>query len=119
MDAQERVPEVVSVLLNYSGPTDNWRAIVADRAPQFSVPGLVTTSSPPTLSFHGRDDTCTPVLMSESLHKALDEQEVPNALSILEMRGHLFDPSEYSVAGQMTWYALERFIATVMPIRGR
>ena len=93
-----------------------WRTLLKDYGIEFSCSRLVTATSPPTLSFHGASDVVVPPQMSISLHDALDKANITNALSILGLSGHTYDIGEYSAGGQVGWYAMERFLAAVMPV---
>ena len=114
-----KVPGLVNIMLskNYTyGNVNGWKTLLRENGPAFSVANLVTNSSPPTLSFHGANDIVVPPEQSMNLHKVLDEKNVTNAISILGLQGHTYDISEYSVGGQIGWFAMERFLAAVMPV---
>ena len=115
-----RVPILTRVMLSRNrtrlGPEIKWRELMELNSRYFSCPSFVTSTSPPTLSFHGADDVVVPPSMSIRLHEALDKANVTNAISIMGMNGHNFDMGEYSAGGQVSWYAFERFLAAVMPV---
>ena len=71
----------------------------------------VTSSSPPLLTIHGTWDTLVPIRLSEYLHSVLDDLGIPNLLVKLPLGDHVLEAGFYSVGGQLSTYAMERFVA--------
>jgi acetyl esterase/lipase len=91
--------------------------------PPESVPEAYRTSSAylivnrenavPTLLVHGHQDSLVWYHLSVRLHTKLDSLGVPNALISLPWANHAFDFNSRGPSGQLSWYALEWFLAAV------
>ncbi|MEY4938491.1 MAG: hypothetical protein RIQ93_226 [Verrucomicrobiota bacterium] len=73
----------------------------------------VTSSAPPTLLLHGRNDTLVWHRHSERLQARLAEQGVPHAFISLPWATHAFDFNLNGPGGQLTTFAVEWFLAAV------
>mmetsp|Transcript_1112 Transcript_1112/g.1576 ORF Transcript_1112/g.1576 Transcript_1112/m.1576 type:complete len:190 (+) Transcript_1112:1-570(+) len=71
-----------------------------------------TSDSPPILTLHGTWDTLVPIEMSRHLHDVVDSLNVTNLLVEVSLEEHGLDFGWYSVGGQITTYAMERFVAS-------
>lgn len=71
------------------------------------------TNAVPTLLVHGEMDSMVWSKQSERLHAKLDELGVPNALVSLPWATHACDFNPRGPSGQLSWYALEWFLAAV------
>lgn len=67
----------------------------------------------PTLLVHGLRDSLVWHKQSERLHAKLDELGVPNAFVSLPWATHACDFNPRGPSGQLSWYALEWFLAAV------
>ncbi|MDF3056277.1 MAG: hypothetical protein K0R17_492 [Rariglobus sp.] len=67
----------------------------------------------PTLLVHGAMDPMVWHKQSERLQVKLDELDVPNALVSLPWATHACDFNPRGPSGQLSWYALEWFLAAV------
>lgn len=67
----------------------------------------------PTLLVHGLQDSIVWHKQSERLHVKLDSFDVPNAFVSLPWATHGCDFNPRGPSGQLSWYALERFLAAV------
>ena len=67
----------------------------------------------PTLLVHGAMDSMVWHKQSERLHAKLDELGVPNAFVSLPWATHACDFNPRGPSGQLSWYALEWFLAAV------
>lgn len=65
----------------------------------------------PTLLVHGRQDPMVWHKQSERLHAKLSELGVPSALVSLPWATHACDYNPRGPSGQLSWYALEWFLA--------
>jgi acetyl esterase/lipase len=65
----------------------------------------------PTLLVHGLQDSMVWHKQSERLHAKLDGLGVPNALLSLPWATHGCDYNPHGPSGQLSWYALEWFLA--------
>ena len=107
---------------------DNWlNAIKILRqflgGPPESAPEAYRTSSAylivnrenavPTLLVHGHQDSLVWYQLSARLHTKLDGLGVPNALVSLPWATHACDFNPRGPSGQLSWYALEWFLAAV------
>ena len=75
---------------------------------------FVTASSPPTLLVHGMHDDVVPPEESEALAGRLEQKGVPHLLVRLPWAVHGCDKSFAGPCGQITTYAVERFLNRVM-----
>ena len=73
----------------------------------------VTTASPPTLLIHGENDTLVWHRHSVRLEAMLERVEVPCVFVSLPWATHAFEYNLAGPGGQLTTYALERFLAGV------
>lgn len=71
----------------------------------------------PTLLVHGLQDPMVWHKQSERLHAKLDELDVPNALVSLPWATHACDFNPRGPSGQLSWYALEWFLAAVTRLK--
>jgi acetyl esterase/lipase len=67
----------------------------------------------PTLLVHGYQDSLVWYQLSERLHAKLDILGAPNALVTLPWANHACDFNPNGPSGQLSWYALEWFLAAV------
>jgi len=67
----------------------------------------------PTLLVHGAMDSMVWHKQSERMHAKLDELGVPNAFVSLPWATHACDFNPRGPSGQLSWYALEWFLAAV------
>ena len=67
----------------------------------------------PTLLVHGYQDSLVWYQLSARLHTKLDTLGVPNALVALPWATHACDFNPHGPSGQLSWYALEWFLAAV------
>lgn len=67
----------------------------------------------PTLLVHGLQDSMVWSKQSERMHAKLDELGVPNAFVSLPWATHACDFNPHGPSGQLSWYALEWFLAAV------
>lgn len=70
-------------------------------------------SALPTLLVHGRQDSLVWHKQSERLHAKLDELGVPNAFVSLPWATHACDFNPRGPSAQLSWYALDWFLAAV------
>ena len=75
--------------------------------------GLVTPESVPTLLLHGKRDELVWVQQSRRLHTRLDEAGVKNAFLELDWATHAFDHNPHGPGGQLSAWAVERFLKNV------
>jgi acetyl esterase/lipase len=75
--------------------------------------GLVTPESVPTLLMHGKRDELVWVQQSRRLHTRLDEAGVKNAFLELDWATHAFDHNPHGPGGQLSAWAVERFLNNV------
>ena len=75
---------------------------------------FVSASSPPTLLVHGMHDDVVPPEESELLAGRLRQEGVPHLLVRLPWAVHGCDKSFAGPCGQITTYAVERFLSRVM-----
>ena len=73
----------------------------------------VSTGSPPTLLIHGENDTLVWHRHSVRLEALLEQARVPCVLVSLPWATHAFEYNLHGPGGQLTTYALERFLAKV------
>jgi acetyl esterase/lipase len=73
----------------------------------------VTAKSPPTLLLHGTLDTLVWPRHAERLAARLAAAGVPHVYVALPWATHAFDYNLNGPGGQITTYALERFLAFV------
>lgn len=78
-----------------------------------SAVGRADGASPPTLLIHGRIDSLVWIRHSERLAARLAELGVRHALIVLPWATHAFDYNLAGPGGQLTRYALERFLGAV------
>ena len=77
----------------------------------------VTANSPPTLLIHGENDTLVWHRHSVRLEVMLERVKVPCVFVSLPWATHAFDYNLSGPGGQLTTYALERFMAAVTASR--
>lgn len=75
---------------------------------------LVTRATPPTLLIHGEMDTLVWHRHSVRLEAVLERADVPCVLVSLPWATHAFEVNLAGPGGQVTTYAIERFLAKVM-----
>lgn len=75
--------------------------------------GLVGPESPPTLLLHGKRDELVWVQQSRRLRARLDEAGVKNAFLQLDWATHAFDYNPHGPGGQLSAWAVERFLENV------
>ena len=73
----------------------------------------VAKSTPPTLLLHGQLDTLVWHRQSERLAARLAENKVPHVFVSLPWATHAFEFNLHGPGGQLTTYAVERFLAAV------
>jgi dipeptidyl aminopeptidase/acylaminoacyl peptidase len=73
----------------------------------------VSASSPPTLLIHGENDTLVWHRHSVRLEAMLERVHVPCVFVSLPWATHAFEYNLNGPGGQLTTYALERFLAKV------
>lgn len=75
-----------------TGPNERFPALDFDRELAASVSPIVHVSSddPPTLLIHGDEDELVPLITSQSIFKAFNEQGVTTELIVIEGAGHGF-----------------------------
>lgn len=91
------------------GPPESVPAAYAEA----SAPGQVRPDSPPTLLVHGRLDPLVWVRHSERLAARLQAEGVPQVFLELPWATHACEFNLAGPGGQLTRYALERFLARV------
>jgi len=69
--------------------------------------------SPPTLLIHGRRDTLVAPIQSDMLHKRLSQAGAQSMLLRLPWAEHGCDVNFSGPSGQVSTYAIERFLAAV------
>ncbi|MFZ4620628.1 MAG: alpha/beta hydrolase [Bacteroidota bacterium] len=77
----------------------------------------VSSDSPPTLLIHGAKDPLTWYRQSERLSKKLTELSVPHLYIELPWGTHAFDYNFNGPGGQISRYAVERFLRSVVESR--
>ena len=75
--------------------------------------GLVTPESVATLLLHGKRDELVWVQQSRRLRTRLDEAGVKNAFLELDWATHAFDYNPHGPGGQLSAWAVERFLENV------
>ena len=75
---------------------------------------FVTATVPPTLLIHGTKDELVSVRQSRMLHERLDAKGRPNMLLELPWATHGCDYVFNGPCGQLSTYAIERFLAAVL-----
>ena len=78
-----------------------------------SALNFVTPAVPPTLLLHGRNDALAWYRHSERLAARLREEKVPHVHVELPWATHAFDFNLRGPGGQITTWAVERFVAAV------
>jgi acetyl esterase/lipase len=105
-----RVYDGIGVLERYlGGPPSSVPGAYREASPY----GLVGPSTPPTLLIHGRKDEIVWVEQSRRLDARLAEASRPRLLLELPWATHGCDFTLAGPCGQLTTYAVERFIAAV------
>ena len=74
---------------------------------------LASASSPPTLLLHGQRDELVWYLQSHRLARRLQELGVPHCFVHLPWATHAFDFNLYGPGGQISTYAVDRFLRNV------
>ena len=82
-----------------------------DASPSRHVPA---SGFPPTLLIHGARDDMVPLHHSEAMAAALQVAGVPHHLLILPASTHGFDANLAGPGGQLSLYAIERFLAIAL-----
>ena len=75
--------------------------------------GLVDDATPPTLLIHGRKDEVVSVVQSRRLATRLEQAKRPHLLLELPWATHGCDFALGGPCGQLTLFAIERFLAAV------
>lgn len=70
-----------------------------------------TADSAPLLTMHGTWDTLVPYSVSQHLHSIVNALGVSNLLVEVPLAEHVLEAGFYSIGGQMSVYAMERFAA--------
>ena len=87
---------------------------VADRYTAASPAGRLSPNAPPTLIIHGLNDPIVSSKQSELLDAELGKVGVPRLLLRLPWATHACDKNFVGPCGQITLYAVEHFLGTVM-----
>lgn len=74
----------------------------------------ISSMTPPTLLIHGAKDPLTWYRQSERLTKKLKEHNVPNIYIELPWGTHAFDYNFNGPGGQISRFAVERFLASIV-----
>ena len=80
-----------------------------------SAIGLATATSPPTLLLHGSRDELVWVLQSRRLHHRLQEIGARSHFLELPWATHAFDFNPNGPGGQISTWAVESFLASILP----
>ena len=75
---------------------------------------FVTPASPPTLLIHGEHDDVVPVVHSERLDQRLSDAGVKHYFLCIPWGNHGCDANLSGPGGQLSVYAIERFLAAVL-----
>jgi len=107
---EDDVLNSLALLRSYLGGDPDTRAAAYESA---SAPLLVTAQSPPTLLVHGTRDELVWNLQSRRLHARLRENKVACFLLELPWATHAFDYNPRGPGGQLSTWAVERFLEHV------
>jgi len=91
------------VLLSSNTSDDDYRTA--------SCSTYAAAKSAPILTMHGTTDTIVPLRVSEHLHSVVGSLGVSNLLVNIPLTGHVLEAFFYSIGGQISVYAMERFAA--------
>jgi acetyl esterase/lipase len=108
---EDDILNAVKLLRQYLGGTPE----TAAEAYRTASPYLFATkqNAVPTLMVHGLKDSMVWSKQSERMHAKLDELGVPNAFVSLPWATHACDFNPHGPSGQLAWYALDWFLASV------
>ena len=84
-------------------------------APQSASPRTFANGAPPTLLIHGLHDPVIPAAQSDRLAERLHQLRVPHLYVKLPWATHGCDSNFHGPCGQVTTYAIERFLSFVAP----
>jgi acetyl esterase/lipase len=102
----------LDLLKNFCGGTpDTAKAVYQEASPYFHV----NTKTPPTLLVHGDIDALVWNKQSIRLSEQLRAAGRPYQFLELPWATHGFDYNFKGPSGQLAWYSLQRFLATVLP----
>ena len=76
--------------------------------------GFVSQESPPTLLIHGTRDELVFYVQTERLQARLTEEGVPHQVASLPWATHGLDANPTGPSGQISTWAIERFLANVL-----
>ena len=100
-----------TLLQNYLGGTQNDARNNYDDASPYEQ---ISPHSPPTLLIHGAKDPLTWYRQSERLSKKLTDNNIPNVYIELPWGTHAFDYTFNGPGGQISRYAVEKFLHSVV-----
>lgn len=108
---EDDILNAVKLLRQYLGGTPETAAETYRSASAYLI--ATKENAVPTLLVHGLQDSMVWHKQSERLHAKLDGLGVPNALVSLPWATHACDFNPRGPSGQLSWYALEWFLAAV------
>jgi len=108
---EDDILNAVRLLRQYLGGTPETAAETYRTASAYLI--ATKESAVPTLLVHGAMDSMVWHRQSERLHAKLTELGVPNAFVSLPWATHACDFNPRGPSGQLSWYALEWFLAAV------
>jgi acetyl esterase/lipase len=108
---EDDILNAVKLLRQYLGGTPETAAEAYRTASGYLI--VSKANAVPTLMVHGLQDSMVWHKQSERLHAKLDGLGVPNAFVSLPWATHACDYNPRGPSGQLSWYALEWFLAAV------
>lgn len=108
---EDDILNAVKLLRQYLGGTPETAAEAYHTASGYLF--VDNTNAVPTLMVHGLQDSMVWHKQSERLHAKLNGLGVPNAFVSLPWATHACDYNPRGPSGQLSWYALEWFLAAV------
>ena len=108
---EDDILNAVRLLRQYLGGTPETAAETYRTASAYLI--ATKENAVPTLLVHGAMDSMVWHRQSERLHAKLTELGVPNAFVSLPWATHACDFNPRGPSGQLSWYALEWFLAAV------
>ena len=108
---EDDILNAVKLLRQYLGGTPETAAEAYHTASGYLI--VNAANAVPTLMVHGLQDSMVWHKQSERLHAKLDDLGVPNAFVSLPWATHACDFNPRGPSGQLSWYALEWFLAAV------
>src|SRR6185312_4342458 len=110
--ANKLVLDSRKILTDYlGGPYD----VIPQQYDRASPIRAMTTLSVPTLMIHGEEDVLVQYEQSRRLNEKLADSNVPHYLIKLPWGTHGFDYNIHGPGGQLSTYAVERFLREVVP----